>query len=157
MTQHFHVTIHGGQAIVGSSGGQNAVGDGGVAQHSGSGDVQVGGPISQVDYKKALGDILAAVTAIREKLDGIHTDLFEYASDIVIKLRKLQLDGMTVPEVQAKVKEAFEDETVKAMVKEMKPDALRRGMDLLTTAANVANHPLAKAIVTGILAGLAAS
>lgn len=152
VTQVFNTTIHGGHAIVGTSGGQASAGTGAVAA---GGNVTTAGTVSAADFKAALADISGQLSATSTKLDAIDSDIYEFSSQILIRLRKLQLDGIPSEQVASRVQDAFEDDLVVGVVKEMKPGMGKQVAEAIGNAAAVANHPLAKAVGAAVAIGLA--
>lgn len=137
--------------ITHSSIGVAAIGPGSSAD----GHINVGLPtqINREMLKEAVTDLQEALLKVQDQLETIDDRLYGFLSDILVNLRKLQLEQVEMAAVQSMVKECVDDMWAKEAVKEFKPQLLPKITQGMKVVGDIAKNPIAQQLVRSIAGG----
>jgi hypothetical protein len=109
-----------------------------------TGTVTDSNTMGQSDVRAAVGDL----QAVLDKMEDLDQKTYDFMSEILLKLRKAQIEAGPKETVLAQLKEKLDDESVREEVAKMKPSLARLG----TSVAQAAKHPLAPDVLALVVA-----
>lgn len=109
-----------------------------------TGTVTISNTVGESDVRAAVGDL----QAVLDKVDDLDQKIYDFMSEMLLKVRKIQIEAGPKERVLAQLKEKLDDESVREEVARMKPSLAKLG----TSVAQAAKHPLAPDVLALVVA-----